>query len=158
MKKRVKISIIIASIIVIVGFTMFSFVAFLGFGPTRATADDFSLTIYVREENRTVVRGERIYIDVTLTNNTWRAQRISYSGPLFSPRIHGITIGYEWTSGPGVRMRVSNSIQQKIYMRIPNTAEVGYYDLSVISLFSLNRSGVYVGDYIQSNIIEINII
>ncbi|MCL2756046.1 MAG: hypothetical protein FWE45_03285 [Firmicutes bacterium] len=141
MKKRTKISIIMASIIVLVGFKMLSSVVFLGLGPSRATADDFSLTIYVREENRIVSRGGTVEIEVTLRNNTWRAQRTSY-GVLFYPYIPGVFEGRTLVS-PWVRIRMPRNgiIQETIPLRISNSAILGKHDLSVETRFAINARG-----------------
>ncbi|MCL2569758.1 MAG: hypothetical protein FWE16_00950 [Firmicutes bacterium] len=160
MKK--KLLIVIPIIVVIVCMAILSSVMFLGWGRSNATADDFSLTISVRET--TVQAGDRIYIDISLKNHTWRAQRISHFD-LFYPYISDVFnasgFGYITTTGPSIVSRIRRhgefeSGWWKLPLRftIPIDAKIGAHDLLVKTWFWIENQEIKI----VSNLITITII
>ncbi|MCL2570380.1 MAG: hypothetical protein FWE16_04205 [Firmicutes bacterium] len=161
MKK--KLIIIIPIIVVIVGISILSSIMFLGWGRSNATEDDFSLTISVRET--TVQAGDRIYIDISLKNHTWRAQRISH-WRIFCPYIADV---YDHSDHTPFGLPFSSRIRKKgvldtgfwnLYtLRIPNDTKIGEHDLLVRTLFwfSTGRSS-YRTIELSSNVVKIKII
>ncbi|MCL2569757.1 MAG: hypothetical protein FWE16_00945 [Firmicutes bacterium] len=152
---------IIPSVIVLIGCMILSSVMFLGWGRSNATEEDFSLTISVRET--TVQAGDRIYIDISLKNHTWRAQRISHSS-LFFPYIPDVFYMNRYTTGSfQSRIRRNGVLDTGFWnlfiLVIPDDAVIGEHELLVESSFSLNSLTPHNrGINLVSNIIKITII
>ncbi|MCL2569829.1 MAG: hypothetical protein FWE16_01315 [Firmicutes bacterium] len=157
MKK--KLVIIIPIIVVIVGVAILSSIMFLGWGPSRATEDDFSLTISI--DQTTVMHGETIDVQVTLKNHTWRAQRISTFGYFIGHIPPGTLFNMPAPGGqtPPPTVRLGREKQRTIPIRIPDSLALGEHELSFNYRLSINRGRNSYREFeIWSNIIFLNIV